>query len=118
MIEQDELRQLEDKCIQECAPTCAAACPIHVDVRGVMAALVEGDPSAALKVLTKTLPFPGIIGRVCEHPCQAVCKRVEAGDAINIRALERVCAELGGLREKPRILPKRGGGSWRWSVRG
>jgi glutamate synthase (NADPH) small chain len=109
VIEQDELRQLEDRCIQECAPPCAAACPIHVDVRGVMAALGQGDLPAALKILTKTLPFPGIIGRVCEHPCQAVCKRNEAGDAIHIRALERVCAELGGPQEKPRILPKRGG---------
>jgi glutamate synthase (NADPH) small chain len=69
VIEQSELHQLEDKCIQECAPTCAAACPIHVDVRAVMAEISRGDFSAALKALKKTLPFPGIISRVCPHPC-------------------------------------------------
>jgi glutamate synthase (NADPH/NADH) small chain len=109
VIEQDELRQLESQCIQECAPTCAAACPIHVDVRALTTAVSQGDYPAALKALTRVLPFPGIISRVCDAPCQPVCKRREAGDAINIRALEWACAELGGPREKPRILPKRGG---------
>jgi glutamate synthase (NADPH/NADH) small chain len=109
VIGQDELHQLEGQCIQECAPTCAAACPIHVDVRVLMTAVSQGDFPAALKTLTRVLPFPGIISRVCDAPCQPVCRRSEAGDAINIRALERVCAELGGSRDKPRILPKRDG---------
>jgi glutamate synthase (NADPH/NADH) small chain len=108
VIEQSELHQLEDKCIQEYAPTCAAACPIHVDVRAVLAEISRGNFTAALQVLKKTLPFPGIIGRVCPHPCQAVCKRIEAGEAISIKALERACADLGGPADKPRVLPKRG----------
>ena len=108
MISQDELRRLEGQCIQESAPACVAACPIHVDVRGMAAALGKGDFTAALKILTRTLPFPGIIACVCDHPCEAVCKRVEAGEAIRIRALERACVELGGQPEKPRVLPKRG----------
>ncbi len=108
MIEQSELRQLEDKCIQEHAPACTAACPIRVDARAVLAEISRGDFAAALKALKKTLPFPGIIGRVCSHPCQTVCKRIEAGKAISIAALERACADFGGLAEKPRALPKRG----------
>ena len=108
MIEQSELHQLEDKCIQECAPTCTAACPVHVDVRAVLAEISRGDWAAALKALKKTLPFPGIIGRVCPHPCQVVCKRIEAGEAISIEALERACADWGGSGEKPRVLPRRG----------
>ena len=87
MIEQSELRELEDKCIQEHAPTCMAACPIHMDVRAVVAEINRGDFAAALKALRKTLPFPGIIGRVCDHPCQVVCKRQEAGEVIAIAAL-------------------------------
>jgi len=42
MIEQSELHQLEDKCIQEYSPTCAAACPIHVDVRAAAPRLQDG----------------------------------------------------------------------------
>ena len=108
VIEQDELHRLEDQCIQECAPTCSAACPLHMDVRALSAAVAQGDFPAALKTLTRTLPFPGIISRVCDAPCQPVCKRREAGDGVQIRALERACTELGGAPEKPRVLPKRG----------
>lgn len=107
MIGQDELRLLEEQCVQECAPACAAACPLHVDVRGVMAAAAQGDMAGALKLLMRTLPFPGIIGRVCERPCEAPCKRGEVGDVVQIRAIERACADLGGRRELPRVLPKR-----------
>lgn len=107
-MEQAELRILEDKCIQEYPPTCTATCPIHVDVRTLAAEISRGNYAAALKTLKKTLPFPGIISRICDHPCHAVCKRNEAGDAINIRALERACVEHGNLAgEKPRQLPKK-----------
>lgn len=108
MISQDELRRLEDQCIQECAPTCTAACPIHVDVRGLMAAAAQGDFPAALKMLARTLPFPRIISRVCDAPCQPVCKRHEIGDGLQIRALEKACVEFGGAPDRPRVLPKRG----------
>ena len=108
MFQQTELRELEDKCIQEHAPECTAACPLHVDVRAVAGEIRRDDFAAALKALRKALPFPGVIGRICDHPCQTVCKRREAGDAIEIAALERACADYGGPLESPRVLPKRG----------
>ncbi len=88
-MDQQELRELESRCIQECAPWCSAACPVHVDVRAMNSALAKGDFSAALKVFRKSVPFPEIISRVCDHPCQDICKRREAGSAISIRALEK-----------------------------
>lgn len=107
-MEQEELRKLEDQCIQEHAPACAAACPVHVDVRAMAAAAARGDFAAAADILRKTVPFPGIISRVCDHPCQAVCRRSEAGDAISIRALERACLDRSpDFREKIQVLPHR-----------
>ena len=94
-MEQKELRGLEDRCIQEYAPPCTAACPIHVDVRGMMSEISRGDLAAALKIVRKTLPFPGIIGRICEQPCRAVCNRKNAGGSLAVAALERACADLG-----------------------
>ena len=78
-MEQKELRGLEDRCIQEYAPPCTAACPIHVDVRGMMSEITRGDLVAALKIVRKTLLFPGIVGRICEQPCRTVCNRKHAG---------------------------------------
>jgi glutamate synthase (NADPH/NADH) small chain len=78
-MEQDELRKLEDQCIQEQPPNCAAACPVHVDVRAMMAETARGNFTEAVKILKKTFPFPGIVSRVCDQPCRSVCKRNEAG---------------------------------------
>ena len=109
LLEQQGLRELEDRCIQEHPPACAAACPVHVDVRGMIAEIAKGDFAAALKILKKAVPFPGIIGRVCDQPCRDVCRRNEAGEAISIAALERTCAELGAApAEKVAVLPSRG----------
>ena len=37
-MDQKELREQENRCIQEQAPACTAACPVHVDVRGLVVA--------------------------------------------------------------------------------
>jgi len=104
-MNQQELRELENKCIQEHAPACTAACPIHVDVRGLAAAVQQGDFSGGLRILRKTLPFPGIISYICDHPCQISCKRSEVGDAISIAALEKSCVVWGGELESIKPLP-------------
>jgi glutamate synthase (NADPH/NADH) small chain len=107
-MEQKELRGLEDRCIQEYAPPCTAACPIHVDVRGMMGEMSRGDPEAALKFVRKTLPFPGIIGRICEQPCRAVCNRKNSGGSLAVAALERACADLGAHQpEKKPPMPRK-----------
>lgn len=86
-----QLHAMEANCTQENLPRCTAACPIHVDVRGMMAAIRKGDFSAGYELFAKMAPFPGIISRVCDQPCQEACKRVEAGDGLAINALEQAC---------------------------
>lgn len=86
--------EFEEKCIQEHPPACSTACPVHVDVRSFLAEMKTGRFDEALKIYSKSVPFPGIIGRICDHPCQAACKRGEVGDAISIAALEKACVQL------------------------
>jgi len=105
MMNQEELRQTESRCIQEHAPACMAACPIHVDVRGMIAAIQQKDFSGGLKLLQKTVPFPGIISHICDQPCQGECKRNEAGGAIEIVKLEKACVKFGEAGEGVRALP-------------
>ncbi|NMB89369.1 MAG: FAD-dependent oxidoreductase [Chloroflexi bacterium] len=93
-MDQKELHDLEAQCIQECPPPCTAACPLHVDVRGLSAAVGQGDFDTGLQILKKSLPFPGIVGRICDQPCRPVCRRDEA---IAIAALERACADYGQM---------------------
>ena len=92
-MEQDELKRLEAKCTQENPPACTAGCPIHVDARKLMLDIQNQDLKSALATLQKKQPFPGIIGRICDHPCEDVCKRQDVGTAIAISALERFCVQ-------------------------
>jgi glutamate synthase (NADPH) small chain len=102
-MDQQGLRELEYRCIQEEPPWCTAACPIHVDVRAFVGHIGKERWADAWKVLRKHMPLPGILGRICDAPCESRCKRNEAGEAIRIGALERTCVQT----EPPawRILP-------------
>jgi Fe-S oxidoreductase len=91
-MDQNELRDLEMQCVQDCVPPCVAACPLHVDVRAVCAEASKGNFATGFQTLKKTLPFPGIISRVCDQPCRKVCNRNEA---IAIADLERACVDFG-----------------------
>ncbi|MEN6439603.1 MAG: pyridine nucleotide-disulfide oxidoreductase/dicluster-binding protein [Syntrophobacter sp.] len=108
-MEQKELRELESRCVQELPPACTAACPVHVDVRAMLAEIGRGDFKAAAKVLKRTIPFPGIISRICDQPCRSVCRRNEAGDGLSVAALEKSCLDWAEtVREKIPVLPAKG----------
>jgi NADPH-dependent glutamate synthase beta subunit-like oxidoreductase len=90
-----QVKLWESRCIEELPPACSAACPVHLDVRGLMELLRKGDLRAAHAHLCRFIPFPGIVGHLCEHPCETPCRRAEAGGAIRINALERAVATHG-----------------------
>ena len=109
LTNQKKLRELEALCIQDHAPPCQAACPVHVDVRAMLAAASRGDFSAAHQLFARTVPFPGVISRVCEQPCRTVCTRGDVGDPIEIAALEQACVALQTKgRQDVKQLPARG----------
>ncbi len=97
-MEKSELQEWENKCIQEEPPQCTAGCPIHVDARLFVRQVGREELDEAFKTLSKTMPFPKIVGRICDHPCEPLCKRSDAGEPISIGALERACIET--TREK------------------
>ena len=107
-MNQDELKRQEDKCTQENPPACTAGCPIHVDARKLMLDIHNQDLKSALATLQKKQPFPGIIGRICDHPCENVCKRKEVGTPIAVSALERFCVQnQAGKKTKAGIVPSK-----------
>ncbi len=107
-MDQQELRALEQRCIQEEAPECTAGCPIHVDGRAFVGHVARGEWPEAWKVLRKTMPFPGILGRICDAPCRQHCKRRQAGDPIQIGDLERACVATPPPAARIQPLPRKG----------
>lgn len=87
-MDQQKLRMLESYCIQEEAPACTAACPLHVDARLMLRQLKENDVEGALKTYRKSVPLPSILSRICEAPCQKKCRLAEIGDGIDVRSME------------------------------
>ena len=98
-------REREEQCIQEQLPACTAACPIHVNARGVIAAAAKSDFTAGYALFARTVPFPQIISRICDQPCRMPCRRTEVDEGVEIRALEQACAEYCDKEPKKAFLP-------------
>ena len=104
-MDREQVRRWEGQCIEEQAPACTAACPLHVDARALAVAVAAGDFKKGLALLAMAAPLPRILAHICDHPCQSTCRRSDAGDPIGIALLERACAEFGGAPPAPRAQP-------------
>ncbi len=106
----DKLLETGDKCIHDEPPSCEAACPLHLDVKTFISEIERGDLKKAYKIMEKRIPFTKIIGRICDHPCEAHCVRKEAGGAIAISELERYVVTEGYSPPKKTLpMPKNKG---------
>ena len=73
---------------------CQWACPAHTDVPGYIRLIAQGEFSDAYMLNRKSNVFPGILGRVCDRPCEPACRRVRVEEkAVAICRLKRVAAD-------------------------
>ena len=73
---------------------CQWACPTHTDVPGYIRLIAQGEFSDAYMLNRKSNVFPGILGRVCDRPCEPACRRVRVEEtAVAICRLKRVAAD-------------------------
>ncbi len=80
---------------------CVALCPAGVDIPGYVALVSEGRYADAVKLIRKDNPMPLVCGYICEHPCEARCRRRMVDDAVNIRALKRYAVDQAGEVGQP-----------------
>ncbi len=80
---------------------CVSLCPAHVDIPGYIALVREGRYADAIRLIRKDNPFPTTCGFICEHPCEARCRRNIIDDAVNIRGLKRFAADYAGKVAPP-----------------
>ena len=68
---------------------CRQACPLRVNCQGYVQLIARGEEAKAMELLRETLPFPGILSRICSRPCEENCHhRKMDGQAVAIRALK------------------------------
>ena len=73
--------------------SCKNACPVHMDVPWYLRLVAEGKREEANAVIREKVPLPGILGRVCIHPCEEACRRKEVNEPVSICALKRYAAD-------------------------
>ncbi|MFQ5825852.1 MAG: FAD-dependent oxidoreductase, partial [Dehalococcoidia bacterium] len=72
---------------------CSHICPAGIDVPRYVRLCAEGKFAQALAVNRERVPFPGVLGRVCFHPCELRCRRGQLEEPIAIRVLKRIAFE-------------------------
>ena len=73
---------------------CQWACPAHTDVPKYIRLIAQGKFSDAYMVNRESNVFPGILGRVCDRPCEPACRRTRVEDKpVAICRLKRVAAD-------------------------
>ncbi len=72
---------------------CTLTCPAEINVQGYVQLIKSGKYEEALKLIMARLPLPGVLGRVCPHPCEAKCRRSELDQPVAICSLKRFAAD-------------------------
>ncbi len=74
---------------------CQWACPAHTDVPEYIRLIAQKRYTDAYLINRTSNVFPGILGRVCDRPCEPACRRARIDDKpVAICRLKRVAADL------------------------
>jgi NADPH-dependent glutamate synthase beta subunit-like oxidoreductase len=81
---------------------CRHACPLGANCQGYIQSIARGEEAKGMQLIRETLPFPGILGRVCSQPCESRCHRKEMeGAPVAVRALKRYLADREDSAQVP-----------------
>lgn len=87
---------------------CQNGCPVGTEVWRYVAHIAHGDYADAYKVIREANPFPSACARVCNHPCEQVCRAgATGGQPIAIRTLKRFVVDTVTPPERPVVIPQR-----------
>ena len=90
---------------------CQWACPAHTPVPEYIRLIAGGRYSEAYMINWRSNVFPGILGRVCDRPCEPACRRGRIDkDPVAICRLKRVAADLkDDIADRMPKVPKKNG---------
>lgn len=80
---------------------CVALCPAGVDIPGYIALVGEERYADAVTLIRKDNPFPTACALICEHPCEARCRRNMIDSSVNIRGLKRMAVDCARANTVP-----------------
>jgi NADPH-dependent glutamate synthase beta subunit-like oxidoreductase len=87
-------------------PPCKAACPAGLDIRSYIDLAAQAQYEKALSVIEEKVPLPATVGRVCPHPCESKCNRIDLDGSIAINGLKRFIADaVATKRGRKKVIP-------------
>lgn len=91
---------------------CQWACPAHTNVPEYIRLIAQGRNADAYMLNRESNVFPGILGRVCDRPCEPACRRGRLEDKpVAICRLKRVAADLSeDITQRLPVRPDKGNG--------
>ncbi|MBT3992644.1 MAG: FAD-dependent oxidoreductase [Gammaproteobacteria bacterium] len=91
---------------------CQWGCPAHTDVPAYIRHIAQGEFTEAYMINRESNVFPGILGRVCDRPCEPACRRVRVEEEpVAICRLKRVAGDLkGDIQQLLPNIPKKKNG--------
>ena len=92
---------------------CQRNCPIRQDIATYIDYVSQGRYVDSWAVIHETNPFPSMLGRLCNHPCETDCKRGwdPGEDPVTIRSIKRFSTDFAfqqGLWIDYKIAPAKG----------
>ncbi|MFC2008155.1 FAD-dependent oxidoreductase [Chloroflexota bacterium] len=72
---------------------CRVTCPANVNVQGYIQLIKKKEYLKAVNLIRERNPLSAICGRVCTHPCEAVCTRDAVDAPVAIRLLKRFASD-------------------------
>jgi len=87
---------------------CQWGCPAHTDVPEYIRLIAQGRFDDAYMVNRESNIFPGILGRVCDRPCEPACRRGRMDEKpVAICRLKRVAADhRGDITDRLPVAPR------------
>jgi len=91
---------------------CQWGCPAHTDVPEYIRLIAQGRFTDAYMVNRESNVFPGILGRVCDRPCEPACRRGRMDEQpVAICRLKRVAADhKDDIQDRLPVVPKKKNG--------
>ncbi len=87
---------------------CQFACPAHTPVPEYIRLIAAKQYNKAYLINWHSNVFPGILGRICDRPCEPMCRRGRVEEkAVAICRLKRVCADnKGDVKPAMPVIPE------------
>lgn len=88
-----KMKDIVENCMGDSQAACKSNCPMNTDVKEYVKLIGENKGKEALHVIREKLFIPGVLGRVCAHPCEQNCRRGDEDAQLAIASLKRYAAD-------------------------